>query len=483
MKTKKAANQPQQSISPENFIRKKSKNLPVGECFISKDWKKHKLCSVVVTRKHGTGNVTACIYLVDLGCLGVKNTLYRFNVPFEEIEKMLGEDGNLDVSFIAIPYKLAHNVIYAGLEFAEEYGFKPCKDFTATTRFFLEEDTDDIPLMKIACGGEDGLPLYVNTGFESPAVERSILAQLEKTAGKDNYHYTLGVGNPNEFGEENEDDYDYEDEENDYVDEKTYKITEEIGKLSDEEKEKLFIELVSKERRETALNDKNDIIRFFILTDYLAHRIVGSEAINKQLEILETKFENKFVESTKLPNSLFADVQEADKETIIDLFCDVIDRVSDNENLKKVISAFRKKAGDLPVINFLELYYLSKKADEKYYKKLEECYQKYPDYFLIELYWLTRPAEKNNVTTEDLEKLLFEKGVPVTEFEAEIYFFLYGLYLIKDKNIDFSVLLAFEEYIDGLVFISEDTQNQILVLNKAVKLKKLIEHFEQTGAI
>ena len=191
-------------LSPENYIRQKSKNLPIGECFINPTWEKNKMCQVVITRKHVTGYVTACIYLVDLSCLGVKDTMFKFNTPLEELKGLLERRG---AHFVNIPYELAHNIIYAGIEYAEEWGFKPHKDFTSITRHFLEEDNDDVPLIEIECGLH-GKPCYTNTGFESPAREREILAQLERTAGKDNYYFIL-PGSRDMYN----DDYFYDDEE------------------------------------------------------------------------------------------------------------------------------------------------------------------------------------------------------------------------------------------------------------------------------
>jgi len=187
MSNKKSTNQTA-FLSPENYIRQRSRNLPIGDCFINPDWEQNKMCQIVITRKHVTGNVTACIYLVDLSLLGVKDTTFKFNTSPEDIKELLARRG---ARFIDIPYELAHNIIYTGIEYAEEYGFKPHKDFTSITSHFLEEDNDDVPIIEIECGGLDGKPCYTNTGFDSPERERAILAQLAMTAGEGNYDYIL----------------------------------------------------------------------------------------------------------------------------------------------------------------------------------------------------------------------------------------------------------------------------------------------------
>jgi hypothetical protein len=100
--------------------------------------------------------------------------------------------------FEEIDYSLAHNIIWSAVDYAEEFGFKPHKDFTNTTQFFLEEDTDDIALIEIECG-KDGKPFYIQ-GDDNNLKANQVIAQLELTTGKGNYRfaieYTPSDGNP-----------------------------------------------------------------------------------------------------------------------------------------------------------------------------------------------------------------------------------------------------------------------------------------------
>ena len=198
MKKKKSTQQ--QFITPENYIRTRAKSLPIYKCFINEDWEFLGMANIFITRKHVTNYLSLCIYLVDTKCLGVKDTFYRFNISEEEVEAIMK---NNPVKMLDVSYDLVHNIIYASIEFAEQFGFKPHKDFTSITEHFLEEDNDDIPLMEITCGGKNGEPWYMNTGHETPARARQIVQQLEKVAGKDKFKYVLrGVdvlGHKDEF--------------------------------------------------------------------------------------------------------------------------------------------------------------------------------------------------------------------------------------------------------------------------------------------
>ena len=204
MSKKKTQNQ-HAILSPENYIRQRSRNLPIHECWITTNWKNDKIADILIARKHASGNITHCMYLVDLACLGVKDSGFRYNefeVDYEDFIENVKEGLQIE----RVSYDLVHNIIYASIEFAEEYGFEPHKDFKSVTQFFLEEDTEDIPLIEIDCGGDDGKPLYINCGTESKVRVNQILKQLEKTAGKGNFHYIVQDDDLDEY----DDDYDEE---------------------------------------------------------------------------------------------------------------------------------------------------------------------------------------------------------------------------------------------------------------------------------
>ncbi|MGQ7870285.1 plasmid pRiA4b ORF-3 family protein [Sunxiuqinia sp. sy24] len=187
-----------QMLSPEKYIRQRARNLPVHECFISQGWEEEKKVSIVISRKHTNGNFTVGFYLVDLLCLGVKDAHFKFNIPVYEYKELL-EYMHESIELQAVDYTLAHNVIFAALEFADDYGFKPCKDFSSTMQYFLREDNDAVELIEIECGYQ-GQPMYVRGPFDRDEEANRILAQLEKTAGPGNFKFIDEAGDL--FGED-----------------------------------------------------------------------------------------------------------------------------------------------------------------------------------------------------------------------------------------------------------------------------------------
>jgi hypothetical protein len=69
-----------QMLSPQNYIRKKARSLPIHESWINVDWEDSGMASIIVAGRHTNGNITLCIYMVDLLCLGVNGSFIKFKI-------------------------------------------------------------------------------------------------------------------------------------------------------------------------------------------------------------------------------------------------------------------------------------------------------------------------------------------------------------------------------------------------------------------
>lgn len=185
-------------LKPENFIKSRARELDLYKCYISTDWETSGIANALVIRKHNNGNFTFGAYLVDLTCLGVKDTWFRFNIDEEELGYIIDR-----IPADEIDYNTVHNIIYGAYEFALEYGFKPHKDW-AITQHLLEEDDERIPIIDIEFG-EQGLPAYYAGPNDTPAKIKQILATLNKNAGEGNYYF-YNDADDEAFSPTNEDD-------------------------------------------------------------------------------------------------------------------------------------------------------------------------------------------------------------------------------------------------------------------------------------
>ncbi|MEO7308784.1 MAG: hypothetical protein ABIX01_00185 [Chitinophagaceae bacterium] len=175
-----------QPMSPKKYIETKARSLPMHKCYVNENWQEAAIVNLLVCRRHVNNNITGAFYLVDLKCLGVKDTFWFFNESEAYIQNKIFK--NAPGKFETIDYHLAHNIVFAGHDFAMDYDIHPHKEF-ATTRFILEADDDNIPLIDVAVGeGPEAKPHLMTYGMNE---HLDALAKLRKNAGEGNYHYTV----------------------------------------------------------------------------------------------------------------------------------------------------------------------------------------------------------------------------------------------------------------------------------------------------
>ena len=192
-KKRKVKKKPAQQvkIKPENYIRKHARKLPIHECLIQDDWKDTNFTPMVVSRKRANGNLVAATYIVDLTCLGVKETSFIYDIdPYSYQENIKGMAQGMNVKFIKIDANLAHNIIYGAVEFAEDCGIEPHKDFTNVTEYILDP-VESVDYMEVHFGDENGKPYYFAGPYDD---SKKIIATLRKTVGEGNFNYTMPLG-------------------------------------------------------------------------------------------------------------------------------------------------------------------------------------------------------------------------------------------------------------------------------------------------
>lgn len=189
---------PQPPLSPEKYIRTRARTLPVGDCYINENWRESGTALALVSRQHANGHITFAVFMVDLFCLGVKESLWRFNehpLDFKQFLENLKTTSETAYDVEKTTYPLVHNIIYGAVEYAGELGFNPHKSFEVS-RFLLEEDDENIPFIEIEFG-HNGKPLFISNP-DNPMLTNRVLAHLEKHVGEGNYHF-ITEGEAGEF--------------------------------------------------------------------------------------------------------------------------------------------------------------------------------------------------------------------------------------------------------------------------------------------
>lgn len=199
---KKNSGSQQKPMSDKEFIKQKLRSLPIGRCMCSPNIEQTGMGYVMVTRLHQSGKVSLAMFLIDSYCLGVKDTYYRLRLDEYEYDDFLADmTGSMELC----SYDVAHNWVYSAVAWAEDAGISPHADFRLTM-YFLEEDTNDIPLLDIPMGRNGKHFLVAHSKLEAS----KYLPVLKKNLG-DDFDYVVT--------EYDEFDDDYDDYEEDYDEE------------------------------------------------------------------------------------------------------------------------------------------------------------------------------------------------------------------------------------------------------------------------
>ena len=173
----------QKPLSPKEYLKNNHAKLTFETCKINDNWKETGMAAVIVPKKMPSGNFIIGSYLLDINCLGLKNTLYVFNLSEIGVEEFF-EKFSYKYNLIDCDLVFAHNLIYGAIDYADELGFVPHPDF-ALSELLLDPELIDEGIDEIEFG-KNGKPLYISGPDDNV---KKILAQLERVCGTGNYHY------------------------------------------------------------------------------------------------------------------------------------------------------------------------------------------------------------------------------------------------------------------------------------------------------
>ncbi|MDQ2740889.1 MAG: hypothetical protein M3Z66_01060 [Chloroflexota bacterium] len=161
---------------------------PLYECLISSNWQEPgELAQILVARSSAHGGIAAAGFLVDLGCLGVKDALSQVFFTTGEYE-LFRQHYTGPQAMTKTNLDLVAKVIQEGIAYADRMGFKPNRDYRDAA-ILLEGANPQ------ACGtpiplGMDGKPFFISGPYDN--VSR-IMAQLDKAVGPGNSDFLIGL--------------------------------------------------------------------------------------------------------------------------------------------------------------------------------------------------------------------------------------------------------------------------------------------------
>jgi len=188
----KARKQNKESTTPFRLLSDREKvllarNFPIHECLINPSWQEGGLVTILLSRRQPDDNLIFAVYLVDIFCLGLKNTFCNADYSLLDYKRELISKVYNTETPVSCPPPLAHHLIYGSIEYAKQLGFKPNKDFKMSQ--YVLEELDNIEPCEGIEFGKDGKPLYIS-GPDDNADQ--ILMQLEAKVGRGNFDFIYG---------------------------------------------------------------------------------------------------------------------------------------------------------------------------------------------------------------------------------------------------------------------------------------------------
>ncbi len=175
------------SLSPKAIIRN-ARTFPILECLISDNWQKDDLglVQILLARQQPDGDICFGVYLIDKYCLGLKNTFANAGFSHTRYQNEVRSKIFREQKPVECPIELAHQMIYASIEYAEQFGFEPEKDFALSQYLLAPRGELEEPYQLTF--GRNGKPFFIAGPHDNAA---RILKQLEKTAGPGNFDYLM----------------------------------------------------------------------------------------------------------------------------------------------------------------------------------------------------------------------------------------------------------------------------------------------------
>ena len=190
-KAKRKAARGQLSARTRKAMLRASLAWPVLECWANETWQDtaHLTQLLVVRQNPATGEVYVGLFLVDRGCLGLKNAHTASFMSVQEFWRTMLARLRQQIEFVQIDFNLVAKIVQVGLEYSAQFGFRPHRDFQEASILLEDADPDSVDV-EISVGGPDGKPLFMSGPYDD--VPR-IMARLMRQLGPDGFTYFVGL--------------------------------------------------------------------------------------------------------------------------------------------------------------------------------------------------------------------------------------------------------------------------------------------------
>jgi tetratricopeptide (TPR) repeat protein len=161
---------------------------PIHECWISTSLFEEGMGHVLISRRLTNGDIAFGFFLLDLYCLGIKDCFLKIEPEFAYNDFKVQSERRFTIE--NIHQTCAVKLIEGAVDYAKNLGFKPYKDYKKDKLIIGDIDSSLCPTSYEY--GKDGKPCYIAGPHDNRERQRSIMKQLDKVLGSDNFNFLVG---------------------------------------------------------------------------------------------------------------------------------------------------------------------------------------------------------------------------------------------------------------------------------------------------
>jgi len=164
---------------------------PLHECHVLKDWQEQLFGNLIVSRRDPDGYITFVAFLLDFGCLGVKDIMIKWQVSDQAYAEHAGITSERQGERLDLSVHDAMKLVETARDYGEQLGFHQPRSYEHAIRMLRGGDPEQSALT-VTCG-RDGKPFYIAGPRDNAD---SIMRHLAENLGPDGFHYIAPLFDP-----------------------------------------------------------------------------------------------------------------------------------------------------------------------------------------------------------------------------------------------------------------------------------------------
>jgi tetratricopeptide (TPR) repeat protein len=141
-------------------LLKRSSDFRIHEIWLNEDWQTTGLAHVLVIRQLFNLRYLASFYLVDVFCLGLKNTFSHISINAQDIQKLKNE---IPQTLVEASYEDVRSITLGAIDYARQYDFEPISEVTSgweKSKYMIESERTYENKFSF---GKEGKPFYIRS--------------------------------------------------------------------------------------------------------------------------------------------------------------------------------------------------------------------------------------------------------------------------------------------------------------------------------